>query len=191
MPKLDIFAAFRLYSVATPQQGRIVHCLRLGFFRERVSAEAVAGYLKTFFSTPDVLRVSAAEQTRFADPPKPPVLQETAGSAKIVPLSDARLKAGKPQPVEVAKPTPAAAKTSAPAVKSTPVKTPVAKAPPAAAQAKAAVKKPPGKRAAVRNRSLNDLLHEEAREVALSESGVRRMEQKGSLLSRLVGKFTR
>lgn len=186
MPKLDIFAAFRLYSVATPQQGRIVHCLRLGFFRERVSAEAVAGYLKTFFSTPDVLRVSAAEQSRFADPPKPPVLQETAaGGAKVVPLSDARLKAGKPLP-DVAKPLPVAAKTSAPAVKSPPVKHP-----PAAPAAKATSKKAPGKRATVRNRSLNDLLHEEAREVALSESGIRRMEEKGSLLSRLVGKFTR
>ena len=47
------------------------------------------------------------------------------------------------------------------------------------------------KRPTSKNRSLNELLVEEAREVALSESGIRRMEAKGSLLSRLVGKLTR
>ncbi len=189
MPKLDIFAAFRLYSIATPQQGKIIHSLRLGFFKEKVSAEAVAGYLKTFFNTPDVLRVSGAEQARFADPPKPPVLQETAhGTAKVVPLNDARVRAGKTIP-------PAAVQKAAPAVAKPPpaaqVK-PVPAKPAAPAKVAAPAKKgPPGKRAAVRNRSLNELLHEEAREVELSESGIRRMEQKGSLLSRLVGKLTR
>lgn len=193
MPKLDIFAAFRLYSVATPQQGQIVHCLRLGFFRERVSAEAVAGYLKTFFTAPDVIRVSNAEQTRFADPPKPPVLQDTAPTgAKVVPLNDARVKAGKPiSMAPAAKPLPAAAKAAAPAVKSAAIKSAPAKPAGKAVISAPATKKPPGKRAAIRNRSLNDLLQEEAHQVTLSESGIRRMEQKGSLISRLVGKFTR
>lgn len=195
MPKLDIFAAFRLYSIATPQQGKIIHSLRLGFFKEKVSAEAVAGYLKTFFNTPDVLRVSGAEQLRFADPPKPPVLQETAHpTAKILPLNDARLRAGKSiqaAPVQAAQPQkPAAAPPNNPSLarhaKAVPAK------PPGPVKAAAPAKKAPsGKRAAVRNRSLNELLHEEAREVELSESGIRRMEQKGSLLSRLVGKLTR
>jgi len=183
MPKLDIFAAFRLYSVATPQQGQIRYSLRLGFFRERVSAEAVAGYLKTFFSSPEVIRVSNAEQARFAEPPKPPVLTEAAQvTAKVVPLNEARVKAGKPMQPTPPHPTPVA-RPSSPTARA-PAATPVAKPAPA-------VKKPPGKRAAVRNRPLNELLHEEAREVALSESGIRRMEQKGSLLSRLVGRFAR
>ena len=41
MPRLDIFEAYRLYSVATAGSGKIVHSLRLGFFKEAVSAEAV------------------------------------------------------------------------------------------------------------------------------------------------------
>ena len=51
MPHLDIFEVYRLYSVASAGGGKIVHSLRLGFFREVVSAEAVSGYLKTFFPT--------------------------------------------------------------------------------------------------------------------------------------------
>ena len=41
--------AYRLYSVATAGSGKIVHSLRLGFFKEAVSAEAVSGYLKKIF----------------------------------------------------------------------------------------------------------------------------------------------
>ncbi|MEQ1581391.1 MAG: hypothetical protein ABL964_12415 [Steroidobacteraceae bacterium] len=192
MPKLDIFKAFRLYSIAQTRQGRIEHALRLGFFRESVSAEAVSGYLKTFFGAPEVLRVSAAEQTRFADPPAPPVLSDSAGnSARVVQLH--------PDKPAMQKPATAPVLTNAPTPKATPpaAKQPVA--PPAAkpvklAAASAVARKSsaaPGKRTSSKSRSLNDLLVEEAREVALSESGIRRMEAKGSLLSRLVGKLTR
>ena len=69
MPRLDIFEAYRLYSVATAGSGKIVHSLRLGFFKEAVSAEAVMGYLKTFFGSPTVMRVSVAEHARFKDAP--------------------------------------------------------------------------------------------------------------------------
>ncbi len=71
MPHLDIFEAYSLYSVATAGSGKIVHSLRLGFFKEAVSAEAVTGYLKTFFASPTVLRISVAEQARFKDAPQP------------------------------------------------------------------------------------------------------------------------
>jgi hypothetical protein len=188
MPKLDIFKAFRLYSIAQTRQGKIEHALRLGFFREAVSAEAVSGYLKTFFGAPEVLRVSAAEQTRFAEPPAPPVLNDFAGkSARVV-----QLHPDKP----LAKPATAPVLTNAPAPKAAP---PVAKKPvaaPAAKQAAASAvarKSSPvaTKRSSSKHRPLNELLVEEAREVALSESGIRRMDTKGSLLSRLVGKLTR
>src|SRR5690606_40680811 len=69
MPHLDIFEAYRLYSVASATGGKIIHSLRLGFFREAVSAEAVCGYLKTFFPSPTAVRVSAAEQERFKEAP--------------------------------------------------------------------------------------------------------------------------
>ena len=192
MPKLDIFKAFRLYSIAQTRQGQIEHSLRLGFFRESVSAEAVSGYLKTFFGSPEVLRVSAAEQSRFAEPPAPPVLNESAGkSARVVPLHPDRPANAKPatapvltQGTKPKAPVPVV-KKAAPPVQPTPAKQ-------AAASAVARKSGPgPVKRSPSKNRSLDELLVEEAREVALTESGIRRIEAKGSLLSRLVGKLTR
>ena len=67
VPNLDIFTAYRLYSVAGIDQGRIVHSLRLGFFGEEISAGAVASYLTDYYEKPTIKRVSAAEQKRFAD----------------------------------------------------------------------------------------------------------------------------
>jgi hypothetical protein len=192
MPKLDIFKAFRLYSIAQTRQGRIEHSLRLGFFRESVSAEAIAGYLKTFFGAPEVLRVSTAEQTRFADPPAPPVLNDSAGkSARIVQLRPDKPAIPKPASAPVLNPAPHP-KAAQPAAKK-PVAPPVAKPAKQAAASAVARKSSPAatRRPSSKNRSLNQLLVEEAREVALSESGIRRMEAKGSLLSRLVGKLTR
>lgn len=192
MPKLDIFKAFRLYSIAQTRQGNIEHSLRLGFFRESVSAEAVAGYLRTFFGSPEVLRVSAAEQTRFADPPAPPVLNDSAGkSGRVVQLHPDKPVAAKPAATPVLTAT-QAPKPAATVVKKTVVAPPAKPAKQAAASAVARKSSSPAaKRPAAKNRSLNELLVEEAREVALSESGIRRVDAKASLLSRLVGKLTR
>ena len=92
MPHLDIFEAYRLYSVATAGSGKIVHSLRLGFFKEAVSAEAVTGYLKTFFASPTVLRISVAEQTRFKDAPQPKRAADPDDEPKnnVVELNNAR-----------------------------------------------------------------------------------------------------
>ena len=67
VPNLDIFSEYRLYSVAGSDQGRIVHSLRLGFFREEIAAVAVASYLGAFWDKPMIKRVSLAERERFAD----------------------------------------------------------------------------------------------------------------------------
>jgi hypothetical protein len=67
LPNLDIFAAYRLYSVAGIDQGRIVHVLRMGFFSEEVGARAVASYLAAYYDKPTIKRVSSAERQRFAD----------------------------------------------------------------------------------------------------------------------------
>jgi hypothetical protein len=67
VPNLDIFGEYRLYSVAELDQGRIVHALRLGFFREEVGAVAVASYLAAYWDNPIIKRVSLAERDRFAD----------------------------------------------------------------------------------------------------------------------------
>ena len=67
VPNLDIFSEYRLYSVAGIDQGRIVHALRLGFFREEIGAVAVASYLAAYWDEPTITRVSLAERDRFAD----------------------------------------------------------------------------------------------------------------------------
>jgi hypothetical protein len=67
VPNLDIFGEYRLYSVAGLDQGRVVHALRLGFFREEIGAVAVASYLAAYWEKPAIKRVSLAERERFAD----------------------------------------------------------------------------------------------------------------------------
>ncbi len=66
VPNLDIFSAYRLYSVAEVDQGRTVHALRLGFFSEEIGAVAVASYLAAHYDKPNIKRVSIAERERFA-----------------------------------------------------------------------------------------------------------------------------
>jgi hypothetical protein len=67
LPNLDIFSVYRLYAVSGLDQGRIMHALRLGFFREEIAAAAVASYLAGFYEKPTVKRVSTAERGRFAE----------------------------------------------------------------------------------------------------------------------------
>jgi hypothetical protein len=206
MPRLDIFEAYRLYSVATAGSGKIIHSLRLGFFKEAVSAEAVCGYLKTFFGSPSVLRVSVAEHTRFKDPP----LRKLSGEkheAKIVELSNARGTRPAVPTVTVEVDAPAidaaaagsfkvnatgsfkvdatgthkalksAAKGSAPATKRSPV-------PSRSRTGNTGRHKVIGPK-----KSLAEQLLDEAREVELSESGIRKLPKNESLLSRLVDKL--
>lgn len=66
VPNLDIFSVYRLYSVATIDQGQIMHSLRLGFFSEEVAAAAVASYLADYYDKPTVKRVSVDERERFS-----------------------------------------------------------------------------------------------------------------------------
>src|SRR6185295_2635831 len=67
IPNLDIFEAYRLYVVTGLFEDRVMHALRLGFFSSDVAAEAVAGYLKSYFERPDIKRVSSAEHDRFQE----------------------------------------------------------------------------------------------------------------------------
>jgi hypothetical protein len=89
MPKLDIFSAYTLYSVAMMEGGTIKHALRLGFFRENVSAEAVMGYLKAFFNMPAITQIATAEYERFAEA-KPKPQPSAATDAKVVKLDGKR-----------------------------------------------------------------------------------------------------
>jgi hypothetical protein len=96
MPRLEVFAAHRLYAIAAKQQSGTWHALRLGFFPDEESAQRICGYLQTFFASPSIVRVSVAEQTRFT------------------PSAKARAAAPKPA-AAVRAPVPAAAPAAAPA----------------------------------------------------------------------------
>jgi hypothetical protein len=238
MPHLDIFEAYRLYSVATAGSGKIVHSLRLGFFKEAVSAEAVTGYLKTFFASPTVLRISAAEQTRFKDAPQPRRAEPEESKNNVVELNNARANRApvvptvtmevdtsatgafrpnatggfrpnatgslnsatgtfKPGATGAFKPNATGAfkanATGAFKLNSTGVhkaldsKIAAKSAAPATKRSEPTRTSNTGKHKNLK-KSLAEELMEEAREVELSESGVRKLPQNSSLLSRLLGK---
>jgi hypothetical protein len=67
VPNLDIFAEYRLYSVAEPGSSDIVHALRVGFFSAEIAAKAVASYLSQYYDKPAIKRVSLAERERFQE----------------------------------------------------------------------------------------------------------------------------
>ncbi len=222
MPHLDIFEAYRLYSIATAGSGKITHSLRIGFFREEVSAEAVSGYLRTFFPAPTIVRISLAEQARFKDAPPPKTEPDAApdpAESKVVALSQARARNTRPTiptvTMEVATPAhvdtgatgsfkpnatgafkPNATgsfKTSATgthkAVKNAAksAATPTRRSAPLAASKKSAT----GKQPVLSKKPLSQQLSDEARQVDLSETGIRQSQKSGSLLSRLVGKLSK
>jgi len=66
MPRLESFAAHQLYALAAKHETGTWHALRLGFFPDEQSAEALCEHLRTYFSAAAIVRVSVAEQTRFA-----------------------------------------------------------------------------------------------------------------------------
>jgi hypothetical protein len=160
MPRLEVFASYRLYAVAGKQDGATRHALRMGFFPDEVSAETLCGYLKTFFSSPSVVRVSAAEQERFA--------QSAAQRA----------------PARAAAPA-----VPRPSVSRTVVANKAVQAPPLAMKASGSQMKTSGSQKLTRRtKTLAEQLLDEAREVSLSRSGKTRVsEQSGSWLSRLWG----
>ncbi len=87
MPRLEVFAAHRLYTIAAKQQSGMWHALRLGFFPDEESAQVLCGYLQTFFASPSIVRVSEAEQARFAPDavPRAAVKQAAPVSAPAAP----------------------------------------------------------------------------------------------------------
>lgn len=238
MPHLDIFEAYSLYSVATAGSGKIVHSLRLGFFKEAVSAEAVSGYLKTFFASPSVLRISVAEQARFKDAPQPRRAEPEEPKNNVVALNNARASrapvvptvtmevdtsatgAFRPNATGAFRPNVTGSLNSATGTfkpgatgafkanatgtfkpnatgaftlnstgvhKALDSKVAAKSAAPAIKRSEPTRTANTGKHKQLK-KSLAEELMEEAREVELSESGVRKLPQNNSLLSRLLGK---
>ena len=160
MPRLEVFAAHRLYTIAAKQPGGTWYALRLGFFPDEESAQVICGYLETFFSSPSIVRVSTAELERFAP-------------------SASRASAATPR-ASVATPAPAPAVPRQVTMQSPTIAT----APP-----KQSTKtKAPRNSTASRPKTLGEELVEEARELQRSRSGRNRApEQSGSWLMRLFG----
>lgn len=98
VPKHDIFKAYRLYSVAGLDQGRVMHALRLGFFKEQSAAQAVASYLGAFYEQPSVKRVTGAERDRFADRRVDPRRDAGPGAPATIEITDDRY--GRPKSVQ-------------------------------------------------------------------------------------------
>jgi hypothetical protein len=158
MPRLEIFATHRLYAVVGKQNNASLHALRLGFFPDEESAEATREYLRSFFSTPSIVRVSAAEHARF--------LQSSTPRAAPAP---------KPAPPSAPAPRPSVAPVAAPPRATVP-----------AVSRKAAAEK--SGTARNRPKTLAEELLDEAREVQLSRSGKHRVpQQKPSWIARIFG----
>jgi len=97
MPRLEAFSAHQLYSLVAKHEKGTWHALRLGFFADERSAEKSCEHLRTFFAAPTAVRVSAAEQTRFAPSAVAARVQKTTVAA---PTPPAPRQTAAPTPVE-------------------------------------------------------------------------------------------
>jgi hypothetical protein len=166
MPRLEAFASRRLYAIIGKQGNVQQFALRLGFFPDTDSAQAICDGLSNYFASPSVVRVSDAEQARFAQAPAPraPVPNPAAPRTPAAPTSIA------PRPAPALAEQPVVANKTRKTLPPTPVKTNGAHKP---------VK---------RARTLGEELLDEAREVALSRSGKHKVaEQNKPWLARWFG----
>jgi hypothetical protein len=169
MPHLDIFDEYRLYTVTGIDQGRVLHSLRLGFFSEQVSANVVTGYLKSFFESAEIKRISDAEHARFTDRRAHSTADSHAPNGSGAP----KQKRDSTETIVLETRT-----TEVPTRRLADLLTKPGKA-----------AKPPKqpKNKSNRPKSLGEELAEEARQVVLSESAIRRLPTNSSLWSKLFG----
>jgi hypothetical protein len=196
MPHLDIFEAYSLYSVAVMEGTGIRHALRLGFFREEVSAEAVMGYLRTFFNEPVIVRIPDAEHDRFIDAPKIGTLAKPTTNNVLLDEKHA----AKHAPISSTVPTVSAAVERSPMTKPAPRAAPEQQSKPMARSAAPATKRAPATATPAANKKPTtrsgyavdpnqQQLLEEARLLGLTDTAILRVQKNPSLLTRLVGKL--
>jgi hypothetical protein len=160
LPHIDIFDEYRLYSISGVDQGKFLHSLRLGFFSAEGSAQAVAGYLRMTFEGAMVKRVSIAEHDRFAE-----------------------RKANKSEPQTLSAETRRVENHTASAPSDKSGIRDNGSNPKSARQSRNSVDSSP----TGRHKTLGEQLYDEARQVALSQSAIRRLPKNSSLWSRLFG----
>lgn len=176
MPRLQIIASHQLYTIAGRQGAVTRYALRLGFFDGKVSATVVCGYLKTFFPSVGLVRVSAAEHERFAGPSRADVPGKPADTRSND--TSANADAGN-------------VKRAPPAAKPAACQSLAQKAAPAvtrSAQSRKPATSGSSQKLMKRAKSLAEELVEEARQMQRSRTGRNRAaERTGSWLSRLLG----
>jgi len=64
VPRLDVFNSYHLYCDISLENGLMRNALRLGFFTDARAAKALAGYLDSYFDSPHVVQIDAAEEAR-------------------------------------------------------------------------------------------------------------------------------
>jgi hypothetical protein len=166
MPRLEAFTSHRLYAVVGKQGNVQQFALRLGFFPDTHSAQAICEGLSNYFAAPSVVRVSDAEQARFAQAPAPRATVQKPAAPRM-PAAPTHIE---PRPVPAVTQQPVVATKPRKALPPTPVK---------ANGAQKLVK---------RTRTLAEELLDEAREVALSRSGKHKIpDQNKPWLARLFG----
>ena len=111
VPPLAIFSAYTLYTVEGSREGRKWYGLRLGFFSDAISAKQVAYYVRSEFASVAVVPVSPQEKDRASDEDSKKSNSSMAFPRKTRtgPVDEFKLIDSE----DDAKPTAAAAKTSA------------------------------------------------------------------------------
>jgi hypothetical protein len=123
VPSLSIFRAYTLYKLTTTREGRTWHGLRLGFFKDALSAKQVAYYVRSHFVSVAVVPVTAPEQTKSAEcRVDPSTLSDDFQRAIDAALDADRSRQKSPDPVAMRAP-------AAPAEKRPAARTPAPKAP--------------------------------------------------------------
>jgi hypothetical protein len=187
MPRLDVFAAHRLYVVVGKQNNTTRYALRLGFFPDEVSADMVCSHLRTFFRTPSIVRVSTAEHARFAQRVAARAAAQKPASSVSQPANrDASMtERSNAAPAPKAPIRPASSSSSASGVQSATL------APKLATSSKTTLPITTGgtaQRLLKKTKTLGEELLEEARQVQVSRRGKNRGPVKNeSWLSRLFG----
>ena len=69
VPALSIFRAYTLYKSNVTREGRPMHSLRLGFFKDAISAKQVAYYVRSHFPSVTVAPVTESERQHGSDHP--------------------------------------------------------------------------------------------------------------------------
>lgn len=64
VPRLDIFDLYTLYCDVRLENGVMRHALRLGFFKDPITAKVIARYLACYFEAPQTVHLNTTEQAR-------------------------------------------------------------------------------------------------------------------------------